>query len=297
MSATENILLKHIAAELSCRFGTGCLIHEAVPLAGGSIHRALKLATSAGNFFLKWSLTAAADIFIREAESLQILQSVQPEPLVIPSVVGVGAVGEQPGFLLLDYLEPDRVSNCDAMLGRGLAALHLHPGASEFGFFHNNYCGATEQDNRWSTNWAEFYAHQRVGSLISRLSRTKRLSSFDREMFNRFIIKLPQLLPDGQRPSLIHGDLWSGNCMNTSSGPALIDPAAYYADHEMELGIMSLFGGFSDEFWEGYHEMFPPAPDWQARVEIYQVYHLLNHHLLFGGSYLAAALRIVRRYV
>ncbi len=297
MLSSENMLFSAITSDLARRYGSGFKILGTVPLSGGSIHRSCKLSTSAGNFFLKWSHSAAPDIFVREAESLQTLSAVKPNSLIIPSVVAATAIGQQPGYLLLEYLEAGRVGDDDALLGRGVAELHLHQGSSRFGFFHNNYCGATEQDNRWSENWPEFYAQNRIGSLILRLSGANEMMSSHLGLFNRFISKIPQLLPEGQRPSLIHGDLWSGNFLYTTSGPALVDPAAYFADREMELGIMTLFGGFSNDFWAGYQEIFPLEPGWRSRAEIYQVYHLLNHHLLFGGSYLTSALHIVQRYM
>jgi fructosamine-3-kinase len=85
--------------------------------------------------------------------------------------------------------------------------------------------------------------------------------------------------------------------MYTASGPALIDPACSYADREMELGMMQLFGGFSSRVWEAYQEEFPLPEDWRQRVRLYQLYHILNHYLLFGGSYGRQALDIAREYL
>ena len=98
-------------------------------------------------------------------------------------------------------------------------------------------------------------------------------------------------------PSLIHGDLWSGNVLHTVRGPALVDPACAYADREMEFGITTLFGGFSDRFFAAYEEAWPLPGGWRERNPLYQLYHLLNHFLIFGGAYGVEALSLARRYV
>jgi fructosamine-3-kinase len=85
--------------------------------------------------------------------------------------------------------------------------------------------------------------------------------------------------------------------MYTANGPALIDPACSYADREMELGMMQLFGGFSTRVWEAYQEEFPLPEDWRQRMRLYQLYHVLNHYLLFGVSYGKQALEIAKQYV
>jgi fructosamine-3-kinase len=107
---------------------------------------------------------------------------------------------------------------------------------------------------------------------------------------------MDELLPEPNVPGLIHGDLWAGNYWETAKGPALIDPASYFADREMEFGIMTLFGGFHDRFWKAYHESNPLPPGWKERNKIYQLYHILNHYLLFGGGYGRQALEIARHY-
>ena len=108
--------------------------------------------------------------------------------------------------------------------------------------------------------------------------------------------RLPALLAHAPRPALIHGDLWSGNVLGTSRGPALVDPACAACDREMEFGITTLFGGFSERFWDAYHEALPLPSGWRERNGLYQLYHLLNHYLIFGGHYGREALSLARRY-
>ncbi len=117
------------------------------------------------------------------------------------------------------------------------------------------------------------------------------------KIYERLLSRIPELVPEDAVPALIHGDLWSGNSMQTSNGPALIDPAAYFADREMEFAIMTMFGGFSPTFYAAYNETNPMPSDWKERNLLYQLYHVLNHYYLFGGGYQNQALRIARSYL
>jgi len=166
----------------------------------------------------------------------------------------------------------------------------------EFGFFHDNYCGDTTQDNSWKDNWAEFFRDNRLGFLLNLIQKDRSLSASEMDTYNKLLHKIPELLPADSQPALIHGDLWSGNYIITENGPALIDPASYYADREMEMGIMTMFGGFSSRFYDAYNHIYPLPSDWRERNQLYQLYHVLNHYYLFGGSYQSQALRIAQYY-
>ena len=125
------------------------------------------------------------------------------------------------------------------------------------------------------------------------------LGASERRDVERLLSRLPQLLGgSSEPPALIHGDLWSGNLIADEAGsPALIDPAAYYGHREAELGMMTLFGGFGGRVYEAYDQAFPLEPGWRARNPIYQLYHLMNHLNLFGGSYRGQVMSIVRRHL
>jgi fructosamine-3-kinase len=197
----------------------------------------------------------------------------------------------------MEYLQPaTNTFGFDELLGRGIAQLHRKT-ASAFGFNHSNYCGTTIQDNTWTDNWPGFYAERRIWALVQQIKAARGMSSEEMKMYEKLVDKMPTLLAHRTVPSLIHGDLWSGNYMYAASGPALIDPACSYADREMELGMMQLFGGFSLRVWEAYQEEFPLQEGWRQRIRLYQLYHILNHYLLFGGSYGRQALEIAREYL
>jgi fructosamine-3-kinase len=197
----------------------------------------------------------------------------------------------------MEYLPPAAGRAIDDVaLGHGLATLHRRS-APEFGFPVPSYCGPTLQDNSRMPTWVAFYTEHRLEPILQQLHEGGHLSAAERRLLERLVERLPALLPRDSPPSLIHGDLWSGNVLSSESGPALVDPACAYADREMEFGISTLFGGFSGRFFAAYEEGWPLPAGWRERNPLYQLYHLLNHHLIFGGHYGHQALAVARRYV
>ena len=109
--------------------------------------------------------------------------------------------------------------------------------------------------------------------------------------------RLDEYLAEPDEPAaLLHGDLWGGNYMVDAEGtPVLIDPAAYCGRREADLAMTRLFGGFDARFYAAYEEVWPLAPGSTERLEIYKLYHLLNHLNLFGESYLRQVMDVVDR--
>ena len=276
--------------------GNDTQIRSVKPLGGGCINHATKLSTSKGHFFAKWNDDGPADLFLREAECLKEL-SAAGSSLKIPEVIAATqAENGNPGILITEFLiAADQTPHSDEQLGRGLAELHRFT-RDRFGFYHNNYCGSTVQDNEWNSDWASFFGEQRIKRLVDLVRKSRGLEQADMRTFEKVIIKAPELVGHKPAPALIHGDLWSGNYMVTSSGAAVIDPASCYADREFEFSIMNMFGGFSPRVFDAYNEAYPLPDDWETRNELYMLYHYLNHFHLFGGHYKASALSIAARY-
>ncbi len=292
----SDIVFREIEEVMSQVIGEDVEILSSRTLGGGCINHASKIKTTAGDWFLKWNASCPNDMFEREAEGLKVLYKGASSELKIPKVLCYKDVTDSPGFLVTEFLEPGNTMNDDEKLGRGLATIHQLQN-SKFGFFHDNYCGDTPQKNTFVNDWITFFRENRIEYLLRLIEQSRGLSSSELKIYNQLMERLPLLIPEDSIPVLIHGDLWSGNYMLSSAGPALIDPAAYYADREMEFAIVTMFGSFSKRFYDSYNEVFPLKSDWQERNKLYQIYHILNHYHLFGGSYGSQALRVAKSYL
>jgi len=292
----SNPVLKEVEHSLSESFGKEVKIENSGSLGGGCINNASKIETNTGVYFLKWNANCEPAIFLREAESLNELKKAANGKITVPEVFAAKEVDNSPGFLVLEYLSPGSSgTNTDEILGRGLATIHQFEN-EKFGFYSDNYCGSTPQDNSWKENWSEFFRDNRLGYLLGLIKKDRPLPVSEVKVYDRLLNKISDLVPPASNSVLIHGDLWGGNYMVTEKGPALIDPASYYAHREMEMGIMTMFGGFSQRFYSAYNEVNPLPADWKDRNQLYRLYHVLNHYYLFGGGYSSQALRIAKHY-
>ena len=173
----------------------------------------------------------------------------------------------------------------------------LHKSTSDyFGLDYDNYIGKLPQSNTKHSNWFDFFALERIEPQVRMGIESGKLSRPILKSVEGFYKKLGSILPT-EKPALLHGDLWSGNFMFTKSGGVSIyDPAVYYGHREMDLAMTRLFGGFSANFYEGYNEQFPLSGGFDSRVSIYNLYPILVHANLFGGSYCRQAENIINRY-
>lgn len=257
------------------------------------------MRTTAGTFFLKWNANAGEGFFRAEAEGLAALAAARA--VRIPTVVACCEDGAEVPWLLLEWIEegtPESASWED--LGRRLASLHRPRGdESGFGWERDNVIGSLPQPNGWIANWGRFWAERRISPIARQLRDADALSSRQASLIDRLAARAGDLLDaaaaiDG--PSLLHGDLWSGNVIFAHNRePVLIDPAVYVGHREVDLAMCRLFGGFPTAFHRAYAEAWPLQPGHELRLPAYQLYPLLVHARLFGGGYAAAAVTAARR--
>lgn len=267
------------------------------PVGGGSINAAATFDSHGRTWFVKWNDHALPRQFEAEAAGLTAMRG-SGAALVVPAPVAFSDAGPGRSFLVMEHVAAGpRGETFDEGLGRALAAMHGVTSARGFGFPLDGACGATPQANGWMERWVDFYRERRLAPQLA-FARARGLSAADQRRGDRLLDRLELLLGDDEPAALIHGDLWSGNLLSTADGrPALIDPAASFSHREAELGMMVLFGGFSPRVFDAYHEARPLREGWPERLDLYSLYHVLNHYHLFGGGYGDDAMRIVARYV
>jgi len=265
-------------------------------VSGGSINEAAKLdIEEVGPAFLKWNRTADPDMFEKEVSGLNLLRDAETG-LRVPEVLLQGTVNGSTGYLLLEYIEDGRPGNRSAQdFGEQLASLHDHRGES-FGLDEDNYIGRLPQSNNRHSDWINFFIDERMEPQLQMAMKSGKFGSAITGAFNNMYRKLDEIFPK-DRPSLLHGDLWGGNFFYDTEGTAVIyDPAVYYGHREIELAFTHLFGGFPSAFYEAYDKALPLEPGFKQRKDIYNLYPLLVHTNLFGGSYARQVEGIVTQF-
>lgn len=273
-------------------------IQWAHPVSGGSISRAWQVETADGPAFLKHHASAPLEMFEAEADGLRVLCSAAGGGLRVPDVLAIGGDGDRGSWIALEWLEPAPPrKDHGERLGRGLAAVH-RSGRGGWGWERDNWIGSLPQENRAAADsWAAFWRDRRLRPQLDLARGAGRLPGTEAE-WERLFDRLPELLAAGDEdgPSLLHGDLWSGNALSTVAGPAIIDPAVYRGHREADLAMAELFGGFEARFFAAYGEAWPLRPGYREhRRGIYQLYYLLVHVNLFGGAYVAQTAEVLRR--
>ncbi|MBY5991544.1 fructosamine kinase family protein [Ferrimonas balearica] len=270
-----------ISEQISDALGRDFRINQRQRISGGDIHQAYAIEDDHTRLFVKVNDRPLVALF--EQEALALSRLAQSKELRVPEVVHYGSTGDH-AFLVLEYLELGSANAAQwFMFGQQLARLHRAQTQAEYGFDEDNFIGTTEQPNRWQRNWGQFFAEQRIGWQL-KLAEDK---GFQLGPVDRWVEACAGRLLGHQPPaSLLHGDLWRGNLGFCDGEGVLFDPASYYGDRETDLAMSELFSRFPGDFYKGYDAEWPLDAGYAQRRPIYQLYHLLNHLNLFGGSYL-----------
>jgi protein-ribulosamine 3-kinase len=270
-------------------------IISTVPLGGGSINETYRIETSSGHYFLKfYQAKRYPGMFAAEARGLTILE--KAACIKVPKVLYYSETDIY-SFLVLDFIQSlAPAGNFWQLFGQKLALLHQKT-SPDFGLDHDNYIGSLSQSNKNHRLWTDFFVAERLQPQVKMAFDGRLLDNQDLRRMESLYKKLPEILPV-EPPSLIHGDLWSGNYMVGSDGnPCIIDPAVYYGHREMDIAMSKLFGGFSMEFYRSYNEEYPMEKGWERRVELNQLYPLLVHVNLFGGGYSRQVRQVLMGYL
>lgn len=287
-------MLVSIFHHLKSFFGNNFEVHSSSPLSGGDINAVFKIETTTGIYCIKINdASKFPNMFQRELEGLNLLRD--HSDFHIPEALCADEVGRS-SFLLMEYIEEGNKSN-DFWERFGVSLANMHNQSNDFyGLSSNNYIGSLTQLNSPYQNWNDFYAENRILSQIKIAYDASVIDHTIVEKAERLCSKLSHLIPK-EKPALLHGDLWSGNYMiNNSGNPVLIDPAVYYGHREMDLAMTMLFGGFGSEMYEAYNRTHPLEKNWKDRIALFQLYPILVHVNLFGGSYVHQASRIIDQY-
>ncbi len=270
-----------ISQQISETIGQKFEIKKHRSVSGGCINQGYSISDDDLTYFIKLNQATKLEMFA--AEALGLKQILATQTIKVPQPICWGTSGDS-SYIVLEWLEfgGGNSSAWEAM-GRNLAAMHKAKVGDNFGWEVNNTIGSTPQINTFNSNWAEFFAEHRIGYQLKLAQR--RGGNFSNRQTIVTVIK-EYLKEHNPQPSLVHGDLWSGNAaITTFDEPVILDPATYYGDRETDLAMTELFGGFPASFYRGYDAEWTIDHGYQERKIVYNLYHILNHFNLFGGGY------------
>ncbi|MEM7207739.1 MAG: fructosamine kinase family protein [Pseudomonadota bacterium] len=288
---TPDSLIETIEVRLRDAIGNRVDVQNLVALSGGDINRAARVITNHGDYFAKYNSSEFIEMFSAERDALDEIAATGT--VRVPQPVATLQSDTCAG-LLLEYLPLSNRNPNWSALGERLAQMHSHT-ADLHGWCRDNTIGATVQINRQTESWSEFWRDSRMTPQLQMAAQNGApqtlLDAGDelrRKLDQVFASHTPQ-------PSLLHGDLWSGNAGFLEDGtPVIFDPASYFGDSETDLAMSELFGGFEHAFYHAYTSARPADEGYALRKSVYQLYHLLNHFNLFGGMYASRCEQLMR---
>lgn len=282
-----------LAAALGGALGRRVSDEPAQEVHGGCINRCWRWETADGPVFVKQA--DAGRLSMLEAERDGLLELRAAAAILVPEPLALGSC-DRAAFLALEWIDFGPVTPpTEERLGEQLAFQHRCQ-ADRYGLGRDNTIGSTPQPNAWMVDWVGFLRERRIGfqlELAARNGHGGRLQERGARLLEVIDVFFATYRP---APSLLHGDLWGGNRGVDSSGqPVIYDPAVYYGDREADIAMTRLFGGFGPRFHSAYVATWPLDQAAGTRRDLYNLYHVLNHLNLFGGSYRAQAESMIDR--
>jgi len=262
-------------------------------ISGGDINDVYKIITNQNTYVLKVN---RKDLFFKMFKKEKLgLETLARSGVKTPKVILSFSDAEHQ-YLLLEFIEEKEINSIFwKNFAKDLAKIHSTT-SKYFGLDHSNYIGSLHQDNSEKNTWETFFIENRIKPLVKIAFDKNRLDRNHLNHFGNLYAQLNEILPK-ENPSLIHGDIWSGNLMKgKNQTPVFIDPAVYFGHREMDIAMTQLFGGFDNSYLGHYNEIFPMENGWEKRIEIYNLYPNLVHLILFGRSYLGGIERVIRQF-
>ena len=255
---------------------------------GGDISSAYQIETGENSYFVKTNSISFLDNFQAEFAGLEHINGTGQ--IMCPEPIKVGTYNNC-SYLIMTVLKNLRGGTAD--LGEPLARMHEAGKAEKFGFPITTFCGSTKLDNSMTDEpWSQWFAKHRITPLIEKIG-VSRLTTRSIKQVEDQVIKLLEPHDPDVTPTLVHGDLWSGNCGTSQGKPCIYDPACYYGDSEVDLAMTELFGGFGPRFFDNYQKVRKIPEGYQKRKKIYNLFHILNHAYMFGGGYTSEAASMI----
>lgn len=258
-------------------------IRSIVPVSGGDVNEAYRVETSQSPYFLLVQRQRSKDFFAAEVAGLNLFEK---SGITAPIVIDSGEI-DGDAYLLLSFLN-EGTQGSQAELGALVAKMHQQQQPDgKFGFDLPYEGGDVSFNNNWSDSWMTIFVERRLDHLKDRLLDQGLWIENDVQTYHKVREKIVSSLRNHtSKPSLLHGDLWGGNYMFLENGqPALFDPAPLYGDREFDLGITTVFGGFTQAFYDAYNKHYPLSKGANQRLEFYRLYLLMVHLLKFGSMY------------
>ena len=282
---------QHLQQQITLATGNSFHFHNNQSVGGGCINSAFKVTDNGLSYFIKTNNAGYAYMFEAEAEALREMAA--SKTVRVPEPVCYGEYGNQ-CYVVMEYLELGGSADM-VELGRQLAEMHRVT-TDRFGWHIDNTIGSTPQPNTQSDDWVEFWREQRLGFQLETAASNGYGGELQR-LGERLLADMTVLFVNHDpQPSMLHGDLWSGNYGALRDGtPVIFDPALYYGDREADLAMTTLFGGFGGQFYSAYNEAWTLEQGYEVRKTFYNIYHIINHLNLFGGGYHGQAVSMIER--